>query len=388
MAASRPDRNPSARPRPTTAPVAANERITTLDAVRGVAVLGILTMNAVSYGLSPAAYFNLDADGSDTWLDWLIGGAGEVLFDQKFMGLFSLLFGAGIVLFADRAESKGRRAGWFSLWRNFLLLLIGLAHMAMWDGDILVLYAVCAPLVILLRRRRPATLLATGTLIVLSAAAVAATVQSTIDDPVGQLGGGLWFDDGTMSDAAWLWFLYDFFARGLGMMLIGVALYRLGVLSGRRDRAYYRRMTATGLAVGLPVAALGLALVAANDFSSDVALIGSVPNTVATIPVVLGYLGVVVLWDAAGDTPLRSRVRAVGRMALTNYLMQTVIGIVVLRGLFDRGDLSRSGIVVFILAVWALQLWWSQAWLARFRYGPAEWLWRVATYRRWQPIRS
>ena len=356
--------------------------------MRGVAVLGILTMNAVSYGLSPAAYFNLDADGSDHWLDWLIGGAGEVLFDQKFMGLFSLLFGAGIVLFADRAEARGRRPGWFSLWRNFLLLLIGLAHMALWDGDILVLYAVCAPLVILLRRRRPATLLVAGTLIVLSAAAVAATVQSTIDDPVGQLGGGLWFDDGTMSDAAGLWFLYDFFARGLGMMLIGVALYRLDVLSGRRDRAYYRRMTATGLAVGLPVAALGLALVAANDFSSDVALIGSVPNTVATIPVVLGYLGVVVLWDAAGDTPLRSRVRAVGRMALTNYLMQTVIGIVVLRGLFDRGDPSRSGIVVFILAVWALQLWWSQAWLARFRYGPVEWLWRVATYRRWQPIRS
>ena len=105
-------------------------------------------------------------------------------------------------------------------------------------------------------------------------------------------------------------------------------------------------MTATGLAVGLPVAALGLALVAANDFSSDVALIGSVPNTFATIPVVLGYLGVVVLWDAAGDTPLRRRVGAPsGRMALTNYLMQTVIGIVVLRGLFDRGDLSRSGIV-------------------------------------------
>ena len=376
------------RPRSTAAPVAAGERITALDAVRGVAVLGILTMNAVSYGLSPAAYFNLEADGSDTWLDWLIGGAGEVLFDQKFMGLFSLLFGAGIVLFAERAEAKGRRAGWFSLWRNFLLLLIGLAHMALWDGDILVLYAVCAPLVILLRRRKPATLLATGAVIVLSAAAVAATVQSTIDDPAGQLGDGLWFDKGTMSDAAGLWFLYDFFARGLGMMLIGVALYRLGVLSGRRDRAFYRRMTVTGLSVGLPVAGLGLALVAASDFSSDVALIGSVPNTVATIPVVLGYLGIVVLWDAAGDTPLRRRVRAVGRMALTNYLMQTVIGIVVLRGLFDRGDLSRSGIVVFILAVWALQLWWSQAWLSRFRYGPAEWLWRVATYRRWQPIRS
>ena len=130
MATEVPDRTPTVRPRSTAAPVAAAERITTLDAVRGVAVLDILTMNAVSYGLPPAAYWNLDAGGSDTWLDWLIGGAGEVLFDQKFMGLFSLLFGAGevlfdqkfmglfsllfgagVVLFADRAEARGRRPG-------------------------------------------------------------------------------------------------------------------------------------------------------------------------------------------------------------------------------------------------------------------------------------
>ena len=367
--------------------MASGERITALDAVRGVAVLGILTMNAVSYGLSSAAYWNLDAGGSDTWLDWLIGGAGEVLFDQKFMGLFSLLFGAGVVLFAERAEAKGRRAGWFSLWRNVLLLFIGLAHMALWDGDILVVYAVCAPLVILLRRRRPATLLVAGSLIVLSSAAGAALVQSTVENPINQLGDGLWFDAGAMSDAVGGWFLYDVLARGLGMMLIGVALYRLDVLTGRRDRDFYRRMVATGLSIGLPLAALGLALVAAAGFSGDVALVGSVPNTVATIPIVLGYVGVVTLWDAASDSPLRRRVRAAGQMALTNYLTQTVIGIVVLRGLFDRGQLSRTGIAVFVLAVWALQLWWSQAWLARFRFGPAEWLWRIATYRRWQPLR-
>ena len=367
--------------------MAPGERITALDAVRGVAVLGILTMNAVSYGLSPAAYWNLDAGGSDTWLDWLIGGAGEVLFDQKFMGLFSLLFGAGVVLFAERAEAKGRRAGWFSLWRNVLLLFIGLAHMALWDGDILVVYAVCAPLVILLRRRKPATLLVAGSLIVLSSAAGATLVQSTVEDPIDQLGEGLWFDAGAMSDAVGGWFLYDVFARGLGMMLIGVALYRLDVLTGRRDRDLYRRMVATGLSIGLPLTALGLALVAAAGFSGDVALVGSVPNTVATIPIVLGYVGAVTLWDAASDSPLRRRVRAAGQMALTNYLTQTVIGIVVLRGLFDRGQSSRTGIAVFVLAVWALQLWWSQAWLARFRFGPAEWLWRMATYRRWQPLR-
>ena len=258
--------------------------------------------------------------------------------------------------------------------------------MALWEGDILRVYAACAPLVILLRRRRPVTLLVTGTLIVLSPGAVSAVVQATIDDPVSQLG-GLWFDAGTMSDAVGLWFLYDVFARGLGMMLIGMALYRLDVLNGRRDRSFYRRLAVVGLSVGLPLAALGLALVAASGFSGDVALVGSVPNTVATIPMVLGYVGIVTLWDAAGDTPLRRRVRAAGRMALTNYLTQTVIGIVVLRGLFGAEELTRSGVAVFVLAVWALQLWWSQAWLARFRYGPVEWLWRVATYRRRQPLR-
>ena len=367
-------------------PTVAAERITTLDAVRGVAVMGILTMNVVSYGLPGAAYFNLDADGTHTWLDWLIGGAGEVLFDQKFLGLFSMLFGAGIVLFADRAEAKGRRAGWFSLWRNFLLLLIGLAHMALWDGDILVLYAVCAPLVILLRRRRPATLLAVGTLLVLSSAAVAALVQSTIDEPAEQLA-GLWYEGDTMADEAGSWFIYNFFAVGLGMMLVGVALYRLDVLNGRRSTGFYRRLAVIGLAVGLPLAGLGLALTAANDFSGDVALVGGVPNTFATIPAALGYVGVITLWNASADSPLRRRVRALGRMALTNYLTQTVIGIVVLRGFFEPEDLSRSGLAAFMVAVWALQLWWSKAWLDRFRYGPAEWLWRMATYRRWQPIR-
>ena len=368
------------------APIGAGERITTLDAVRGVAVMGILTMNAVSYGLPAPAYFNLDSAGSDTWLDWLIGGAGEVLFDQKFLGLFSLLFGAGIVLFADRAEAKGRRPGWFSLWRNLLLLFIGLAHMALWDGDILVLYAVCSPLVILLRRRRPATLLAVGTLLVLSSAAVAAIVQSTIDDPATQLA-GLWYEGDTMADEAGTWFIYNFFSTGLGMMLIGVALYRLDVLNGRRSTDFYKRMAVAGLAVGLPLAGLGLAVTAADGFSGDVALLGAIPNTFATIPAALGYVAVITLWNAAADSPLRRRVRAAGRMALTNYLTQTVIGIVVLRGIFDAEDLTRSWLAVFILSVWALQLWWSKAWLDRFRYGPAEWLWRMATYRRWQPLR-
>ena len=112
------------------------------------------------------------------------------------------------------------------------------------------------------------------------------------------------------------------------------------------------------------------------------------PNTLATIPVALGYLGLISLWNQRAETALHRRVRAVGRMALTNYLTQTIIGIVVLRGLFDSDDLTRTWIAVFVLAVWLVQLAWSQPWLERFRFGPFEWIWRVATYRKWQPLRT
>ena len=367
-------------------PVSSGDRNSTLDAIRGVAVLGILTMNAVSYGLDMPSYFNLDADGSRTWLDWAIGGMGEVLFDQKFMGLFSLLFGAGIAMFVDRAAARQRRPVWFSLWRNTLLLAIGIGHMILWEGDVLVLYAVCSPLLIAMRRLRPAVLFAVGAALVLSVAAGSLAMQTTIDDPVGQLG-DFWVE-GEMSDGVGLWLLWDFGARALGMMLIGVALYRTGVITGEYPRRFYVRTAQWGLGVGLPLSAAGLAIVASSGFSPDWALAGAAPNTLATIPLSLAYLSLIVLWDRRAESDLRVRVRAAGRIALTNYLTQTLIGIIMLRVLFDSIDFSRSQIAAFILGVWAVQLWWSPAWLSRFRFGPAEWLWRCATYRRWQPLRA
>ena len=98
-------------------------------------------------------------------------------------------------------------------------------------------------------------------------------------------------------------------------------------------------------------------------------------------------MSLIVLWNRGGDNRLKRRLRAVGRMALANYLSQTVLGILVLTVLLNDVAVNRSGILLFVLAVWAVQLWWSQAWLDRFRFGPAEWLWRVATYRRGQPLR-
>ncbi len=367
-------------------PIATAERITNLDTVRGVATLGILVMNAVSYGLPRAAYFNLDAAGSDNGLDWVIGIAGEVLVDQKTMALFSLLFGAGIVVFADRAEAKGRRPVLLSLWRNFLLLCIGAAHTVLWEGDILTVYAVCSPLLLLLRKRSPRTLLVVGSALVLLSAVLAIGTQLAADVTEAELGSFWFVDGGEIGDAAGVFLIADFFLRALGMMLIGVALYRTEILHGGRDRGFYRRMVRWGLGVGLPLSVLGVVIQMGGDWGTDTALIGLAPNTIATIPMALGYLGLITLWNQRPTSRVHERFRAVGRMALTNYLTQTIIGVVVLQVIFDQGEFGRTMILLFVFAVWVLQLGWSKPWLDRFAFGPFEWLWRVLTYRRWQPI--
>ena len=366
-------------------PIEETGRITNLDALRGVAVFGILLMNAVSYGLEPAAYFNISL-ANDSPLDWVIGVFGEVVVDQRFMGVFSLLFGAGIVLFADRADARGNRGGWLSLWRNLLLLGIGLLHMWLWDGDILVAYAIASPLLLLARRLPDRALVAIAALVLLSALVFGLT-QTMVDADGAQLG-ELWFSRGdSPDDTVGSLVLLTFFMRALGMMMIGVALFRSGVLSGDRPREYYRRMAAIGLGVGLPLAALGVGIAALGDFEADIALVSMIPNTVGTIPATLGICAVIILWNMKGESAWRRRVHAVGRMALTNYLTQTILGVIFLRALFDPDQLNRAWVLLFVIAVWLLQLAWSQWWLAHFRYGPFEWIWRVATYRRMQPLR-
>ncbi len=136
-------------------PVAESTRITSLDLIRGAAVLGILLMNAVSFKFGTAPYLNLSAVGSETWLDWSVGIFGEIFIDQKFMGLFSLLFGAGILLFIERAESKDRRPILLNLWRNALLLGMGILHALVWDGDVLTVYAISSLFLIASGNSRP-----------------------------------------------------------------------------------------------------------------------------------------------------------------------------------------------------------------------------------------
>ena len=369
-------------------PVQDPARITSLDLIRGVAVLGILLMNAVSFNFGSGPYYNLSAGGSETWLDWTIGVFGEVFIDQKFMGLFSMLFGAGMILFIDRASARGRRAVLLNLWRNALLLLIGVLHFLLWDGDVLMAYALSSVFLLALRKLPNWALISLGLAVFTLSVATTLLTQHNADTTSASLT-GLWTPGETSDEEViWIPFLSGFLLRALGLILVGAGLYRTGFMSGGFTARTYKLTAIVGLAIGLPLAAAGVILTAANDYSREIAFVGQIPNTLGTIPAAMGYMSLIILWNSHANSWLKQRLRAVGRMALTNYLTQSVLGVVVLTVLLaDANFMNRSAVLLFVLAIWALQVWWSQAWLNRYQYGPAEWLWRVATYRSLQPLR-
>ena len=369
-------------------PVRGSDRITSLDLIRGVAVLGILLMNAVHFRFGGEPYFDLSAGGSESWLDWTVGILGEVFIDQKFMGLFSLLFGAGMILFIDRASRKGRRAVLLNLWRNALLLLIGIIHFQFWKGDVLMVYAISSVFLIALRKLPNRLLISIGVAVFALSVGSELLTQYIHDQHIAAGSGFLASSEISDEEALGLLVLLGFFLRGLGLILVGAGLYRTEFMNGGLPARTYRRAVMVGLGVGLPLAAAGVIITAVNDYSHEVAFAGRVPNTLGTIPASLGYISLIILWNNGTDNRLKERLRAVGRMALTNYLTQTVLGVLVLTMLLGNVDIvNRSALLVFVFAVWTVQLWWSRAWLGRFLFGPAEWLWRVATYRRGQPLR-
>lgn len=372
---------------PASGPVPENARITSLDLIRGVAVLGILLMNAVSFKFGDAAYFNLNAGGTESWLDWTVGIFGETFIDQKFMGLFSLLFGGGMILFIDRASARGRRAVLLNLWRNGLLLLIGILHFMLWDGDVLMAYAISSVFLIAMRKLPNRALIWIGVVVFASSIATGLITQH-LANTTSESVSGIWIPGDTPDESiVGLIVLLGFLLRALGLILVGAGLYRTGFMNGGLPAKTYRQIAIIGLALGLPLATAGVIITALNDYSREIAFIGQIPNTIGTIPASLGYMSLIILWNNRSDHWLKQRLRAVGRMALTNYLTQTVLGVLVLTVLLANTDfVNRALVLVFVVAVWALQMWWSQAWLNRFLFGPAEWLWRVGTYRSGQPL--
>lgn len=402
------------------APVSEAGRIHAIDILRGFAVLGILIVNIWTFAWLATTYPNPSAapGGGLAGVDLWIWGAVNLFADTKFISIFSMLFGAGIALMSERMERRGASGRGLHYRRQFWLLALGLLHAyGIWHGDILVPYALCGFLLYPCRRWSPRRLLWTGGLAIAVVVFLFGLVQVTIPfvsaeeraalaaewaPPPAQLDAEIAAMRGGWTAQLPIRATYAAFVQGIafpayllwrvgGLMLVGMALYKLGVLSGRRPAAFYRRLAGWGLGLGLPVVAAGLWYNVAGGFAWERSTFGgSLFNYVGSVGVFLGYVGLVMLL-ARGTrmAGVRTRLAAVGRMALTNYIAQSVFCSLIFYGhglgAFERvGSVACVGIVVVI---WGLQLAWSPWWLARFRFGPLEWLWRTLSYGGRQPMR-
>ena len=373
-----------------------NNRITNLDFIRGISVLGILIMNSLSFSLPLSAYFNHPSAAVDGTIDWILVFISEIFVSQKMMGLFSVLFGAGIVIFIDSANKKNyKRPRLLSIWRNSLLFLFGIFHALLWDGDILRIYGISAILIILLYKKNIKLLVILSLFFTLFGSIIAYPWQGFFDsegnlilseaniniwpDKLGL--SSYWFPEAKMKgEAIYSYFGLDATFRAIGMMLLGVILFRSKVLFGNLDIKIYKKMTFFGLALGIPLGILSLLWLGLNNYSPDLAIIGFIPNKLGIIPMTIAYIGMLSILNKKLSSKVASYIRACGRMAFTNYITQTLFCYIVLNIFFKDVEITRKEIFIFVLIIWAIQLIWSKYWLDKFKYGPLEFIWRKLTY--------
>jgi uncharacterized protein len=406
---------------PAAAPVAEAERIGAIDVLRGVAVLGILLLNVQSFAMPGAAYMNPTAFGDLTGANYVVWRCTHLLGDQKFMSIFSMLFGAGVILMTSRAEARTGRSAAIHYSRMGWLILFGLVHAyALWYGDILYTYGMCG-LAVYLVRRWPAAVLVPLAIVLL---AIPSLISLGIGGPLAEghwppeavealaldwtpdaehLAGeidayrsGWWGQMGHRAETALFFqtflFVFGFGARAASMMLLGMALFKLRVLTAQRSAGFYAAMAVLCLGAGLPLIDLGIRRHEAHGWAIEYSFfLGSQFNYWGSVPVALGYVALVMLACRllGAGSPLLRPLGAAGRMAFTNYIAQTVICTTIFYGHgFGRfGSFERIDQLAVVLAVWAATLIWSPIWLRFFRFGPLEWGWRALTYCHKPPMR-
>lgn len=403
---------------PPLAPIQQSERIGSIDVLRGIAVLGILLMNIQSFSMIGAAYFNPMCAGEPTPANWWTWAIVHVIADQKFMTIFSMLFGAGLVVGGERAKAA-RRPWILAHYRRMVaLMLIGVAHAyLLWYGDILFLYAICGMVLVWCRNWRPRTLLICGCIVIAIGSGISIfhglsvpfwtqhereevaaafepdeqDIEQEIEDYQGswrQQNGNRW--PVARYSQTWLNLEWGIWRAG-GLMLAGMALFKWGVFSATRSRRFYLMLIVAAVLMGYPLVIRGVIGFIRHDYEPlYLMFLGIQFNYWGSLFVALGYVGAVMLLCQAfvGRAPLRI-LSNVGRMALSNYLLETIICTLIFygHGLGYFGEVSRVQQLWVVFGIWILLLVFSSLWLARFRYGPFEWLWRCVTYWKWQPLR-
>jgi uncharacterized protein len=404
----------TAVPRPPSAPVAPAERLPLLDILRGFAVFGILVVNVLFFS-GPFEW--VIAPPWQSWPDRVADLVIAGLFTGKFYSIFSILFGLGFAMQMERAEARGAAGTGTYARRLVILLAIGILHAAfLWYGDILHLYAVLGFFLLFFRRSglgaiAPAVMI--GLAIPPGLAALGAIAMSFAPAGTGAgneaaemfrtaealraYGAGTWLEltrhrvrDWLMLDSFAIFFAPNVFA----MMLIGVAAAKARIfhdLAARRP--FFRRALYAAVVPGV----LGNAFIAATRDVLDpvvpslLTVAVTAVQAIAVPSLAIVYISAIAL--AAGSARgarLLAPLAPVGRMALTNYLLQSVIATLIFYsyglGLFGRvGPATTTGLAVAIFAAQVVASGW---WMKRFRFGPAEWVWRSFTYGRAQTMRA
>jgi uncharacterized protein len=393
------------------APTAEANRIQSLDVVRGLAVLGILAVNAAFFAAPWQVSQNpmlppLAIDDTTLW-SWL---SMHVFFEYKFITLFSMLFGASIFLVGGERSDKDRGA---VLRRRLIWLLVfGLIHASLiWYGDILVTYALTGFLVLFARSWSPRTLLVVGVIFyalsVAGGAALGAMFQFIPAEKLGTIEAQIWappeealrrvieaYQGGLLAAtqenfSTWAQFVVSailgLIVRTAGVMMIGMALFKWGFLSGKAPVWLYLLFIALG--AGAFAIIYQQAMINYRGGFDFVAMQsgGMLANSALSIFGSLAYASALILLCKAGFALVTGPLAAVGRMAFTNYIAQSLIMTTIFwsgRGFGLFGEVDRPTLWAIVIGVWVIQLIWSPLWLSRLQMGPLEWLWRRLSYAR------
>lgn len=392
------------------ATVPGSTRIESLDVLRGVGVLGMLAVHIQLFAFPSVVRWNPTAYGDFTGLNWWVWLITSLLADGKFITIFAMLLGVSIAMMAGEGSARGAPAWRTHMRRMAVLFVLGLLHAyLLWFGDMLVPLALSGSVVFFARRLSPGKLLILGglTFAVASVLSVALTWSTAQSDPaalaawkaqwtprpaainleIAQYRGGWSEQMAQRVPAALETQTASFVTRLLwqmsGLMLLGMGLFKLGVLSVAWSRAFYVRMASLGFGAGMLLIGLGLWRSYATGWDLlDFVLVSEQLHYWGNLLVALGWVALTMLLCQSGWA-LRP-VAAAGRMALTNYLLQTVICTTLFYGhgfgLFGR--VERVGQLAIVVGIWAFQLLASSVWLRYFAVGPVEWLTRWLVFKR------
>ncbi|TDQ17040.1 uncharacterized protein DFQ04_1688 [Algoriphagus boseongensis] len=422
-------------------PIQGNDRIASLDIMRGFVLFGILLMNINAFGLYNA-YNDPTVTGGFTGLNRLTWISTNLFFEGTMRGLFSLLFGVGMFIFLDRLEKKGAGITAADVYfrRLIWLLFFGILHgyIFLWPGEILFDYALMGFLVFSFRKLQPKRLILYASILFLIGGTwnyfdykaekrlsaeieqveqlVAQEIalpdslkgakevmekraeersQEKINEANKKNQGG-YFDVLAVRAPINMEFEKMMFYRYnawdvLSMMLLGIALFKLNILSAEKSSKTYWLMVLLGYGIGLTVNWLEITHIMDNSFSPLAFYEANITYDVGRVAVSMGHVGLILLFCQANFLKgFKRSMAAVGKMALTNYFMHSVICMFVFTGMgFGLfGKLERYELLYVVFGTWIFQLIISPIWLKYYLYGPMEWLWRCLSYQKRYPFRK